>query len=155
MTKEGQSIAQEGSHEYKVWDAVRQKGKISIKELPKVVGADSAKVGQGNAFKLKWISKDSSGNLVPVAKEVQDRTRELLLKIQNMQLDDATRKAVPDLRKRKLCSMTKVFSYTIRKGPKFAKQIAVQVTDLTAEMLADGSWESANFKEYNFRALGE
>lgn len=153
LSAEGQTIAEEGSHEYKVWDAVRRKGKVSIKELPKVVGADSAKVGQGNAFKQKWIKKDGD-YLVPVAKEVQDHTRELLLKIQNMQLDDATRKLIPDLRKRKLCSMTKVFSYTIKKGPKFATQIAVQVTDLSVEMIADGSWQTANFKEYNFRALG-
>jgi len=154
LSAEGEAIAEEGSHEYKVWDTVRTKGKVSIKELPKLVGTDSAKVGQGNAFKLKWISKDSSGNLVPAAKDVEDHTRELLLKIQNMQLDDATRKAIPDLRKRKLCSLTKVISYTVKKGPKFATEIAVQVTDLTADMIADGSWQTANFKSYNFRALG-
>ena len=34
LSKEGEQICAEGSHEYKVWDAVRQKGKISIKDLP-------------------------------------------------------------------------------------------------------------------------
>ena len=37
LTKEGQMIHDEGSHEYKVWDAVQQKGKLPLKELP--VGA--------------------------------------------------------------------------------------------------------------------
>jgi phenylalanyl-tRNA synthetase alpha chain len=30
----------------------------------------------------------------------------------------------------------------------------VEVTDLTSEMLASGSWQTANFKPYNFNALG-
>ena len=34
LSKEGEQICAEGSHEYKVWDAVRQRGKISLKELP-------------------------------------------------------------------------------------------------------------------------
>ncbi|MBE7179747.1 MAG: hypothetical protein INR71_00810 [Terriglobus roseus] len=34
LTPEGEMIANEGSHEYKVWEAVKSKGKIAIKELP-------------------------------------------------------------------------------------------------------------------------
>lgn len=34
LTGEGQTICDEGSHEYKVWDAVQQKGKLPLKELP-------------------------------------------------------------------------------------------------------------------------
>jgi phenylalanyl-tRNA synthetase alpha chain len=34
LTEESERICEEGSHEYKVWDAVRRKGKLSIKELP-------------------------------------------------------------------------------------------------------------------------
>ena len=34
LSKEGEQICAEGSHEYKVWDAVRQNGKLSLKELP-------------------------------------------------------------------------------------------------------------------------
>ncbi len=33
LTPEGQMICDEGSHEYKVWDAVRKAGKIEIKDL--------------------------------------------------------------------------------------------------------------------------
>ena len=155
LSSEGKSIVQGGSHEYKVWDAVRQRGKLGLKELPNVVGAEIAKIGQGNAFKLKWIGKDSSNNLIPIVEEVQDHTRELLQKVESRQFEDAAvRKAIPDLRKRKLCSMTKIFNYTAKKGPKFATEMAVEATDLTADMIADGSWQTANFKGYNFRALG-
>ena len=33
LTKEGQTICDEGSHEFKVWSAVSSKGKIPVKEL--------------------------------------------------------------------------------------------------------------------------
>ena len=33
LTQEGQKICDEGSHEWKVWDAVRRKGGIEIKDL--------------------------------------------------------------------------------------------------------------------------
>lgn len=34
LTGEGEQIANEGSHEYKVWKAVHDGGKLSLKELP-------------------------------------------------------------------------------------------------------------------------
>ncbi|KAF2006329.1 hypothetical protein P154DRAFT_570390 [Amniculicola lignicola CBS 123094] len=152
LTAEAETIVADGSHEYKVWDAVKQAGKIPIKELPKIVGADSAKVGQGNAFKNKWIKKDGD-SLVLVANEVQDTTRDVLAGIKDTKALSDT-KLLNDLKKRKLVTLSKVISYTVKKGPKYAKEIPVEVTDLTADMIASGSWESANFKPYNFNALG-
>ena len=63
-------------------------------------------------------------------------------------------KQLKDLLKRKLVSTQKSIAYTVRKGSKWAKEIPVEHTDLTAEMLEDGSWKTANFKQYNFNALG-
>ena len=42
----------------------------------------------------------------------------------------------------------------MRKGPKYSKHMPVEHTDLTADMLANGSWQTATFKPYNFNALG-
>ncbi|KAF2497039.1 phenylalanyl-tRNA synthetase-like protein alpha chain [Lophium mytilinum] len=152
LTSEGKGICDEGSHEYKVWDAVRQSGRLPIKELPSHVGADSAKVGQGNAFKNKWIKKDGDA-LVLLAKEVEDQARITLQKIQETKtLGDA--KLLADLRKRKLVTLSKVITYTVTKGPKYAKEIPEEVTDLTSDMLTSGAWETANFKPYNFNSLG-
>jgi phenylalanyl-tRNA synthetase alpha chain len=109
-------------------------------------------VGQGNAFKNKWIKKDGDA-LVLLAKEVVDQARITLQKIQETKaLGDA--KLLADLRKRKLVTLSKVITYTVTKGPNYAKEIPVEVTDLTPDMLANGSWETANFKPYNFNALG-
>lgn len=50
--------------------------------------------------------------------------------------------------------MQKVISFQISKGDKFALEVIKEETDLTAEMLANGSWKTATFKPYNFKALG-
>ena len=34
LTDEGRTICEEGSHEYKVWEAVRKQGRLGLKELP-------------------------------------------------------------------------------------------------------------------------
>ncbi|PVH93464.1 hypothetical protein DM02DRAFT_603926 [Periconia macrospinosa] len=152
LSKEAEAIVANGSHEYKVWKAVKDAGKVPIKELANVVGGESAKVGQGNAFKNKWVKKDGD-SLVLVADTVQDTTRDLLKGIQETKsLSDS--KTLNDLKKRKLVTLSKIIHYTVTKGPKYAKEIPVEVTDLTAEMLTSGSWETANFKPYNFNALG-
>ncbi|QIW98361.1 hypothetical protein AMS68_003879 [Peltaster fructicola] len=152
LTAEGQQIASEGSHEYKVWKAVQEHGKLSLKELPQKVSPDSAKVGQGNAFKLKWIKKDGD-DLVSLTNSVVDGTQKFLQHVQEHQAVPDP-KQLKDYQKRKLVTTQKVIAYTVKKGPKWALEIPVEVTDLTAEMLEDGSWKTANFKPYNFKALG-
>lgn len=88
-----------------------------------------------------------------VTEEPKDTNRELLKGIQETQsLADA--KVLADLKKKKLATVTKVITYTVTKGPKYAKEIPVEHTDLTVELLASGDWEKANFKPYNFAALG-
>ena len=64
LTPEGSQIAQEGSHEARVWSALPEKGHgtpITPVQLKKLVGEDTAKVGQGRAFKNGWISKEGDG----------------------------------------------------------------------------------------------
>jgi phenylalanyl-tRNA synthetase alpha chain len=66
LEPEGQEIAANGSHEARVFEALRQAVEgLTIPELEKVVGDKSVvKVGQGKAFKSKWISKGKEGRLV-------------------------------------------------------------------------------------------
>ena len=45
-------------------------------------------------------------------------------------------------------------AYKVSKGSEFKLTIEKAVTDLTPEMIASGSWKNANFKPYNFAALG-
>ncbi|KAH9862792.1 hypothetical protein J1614_010885 [Plenodomus biglobosus] len=153
LTAEAEGIVESGSHEIKVWRVVKERGSVAVKELPTIVGAEVASIGQGNGFKNKWIKKDGD-NLVPlVTEEPIDTSRDTLHKIQTSQsCTDA--KLLKDLKKKKLVTTTKVITYTVEKGPKYAKEMPVEHTDLTVELLASGEWEKANFKPYNFKALG-
>lgn len=107
----------------------------------------------GNGYKNKWIKKDGDSIVLLVTEEPKDATREMLKNIQETQsVSDA--KLLADLKKKKLATVTKVITYTVTKGPKYSKEMPVEHTDLTAEMLTSGAWETANFKPYNFAALG-
>ena len=66
LEPEGQEIAANGSHEARVFEALRQAvDGLTILELEKAVGDKSAvKVGSGKAFKSKWISRGKEGRLV-------------------------------------------------------------------------------------------
>ncbi|EAU29724.1 phenylalanyl-tRNA synthetase alpha chain [Aspergillus terreus NIH2624] len=153
LTKEGEEIAANGSHEAKVFEAVvaAMEG-LKIGDLPGIVGKENAKVGQGNAFKKGWIKKDGAV-LRANTDSIVDETREQLLTVQRTRtLGD--QKALQDLKRRKLIAFQKELTYTIRKGPKYAREFVKEETDLTAEMLASGAWKTAQLKPYNFKAKG-
>lgn len=64
------------------------------------------------------------------------------------------KKALDNLKKRKLTTPRKVIYFSVSKGPNYAKTIQKLETDLTVEMLQSGKWKSASFKKYNFDAEG-
>ncbi len=59
-----------------------------------------------------------------------------------------------EYKKRKLMVEVTVKYYEIFKGSNFSTTIQKAETELTPEMLANGSWKSLTFKPYNFEALG-
>lgn len=61
LTSEGLLIAQNGSHEYLVWNALEVGVILSPKELEIKVGKEVAKIGQGKAMRNKWIGKKGDG----------------------------------------------------------------------------------------------
>ncbi|KAL6919933.1 hypothetical protein ACHAP8_006496 [Fusarium lateritium] len=154
LEPEAEQIAEHGSHEARVFEALRNAVEgLSIQDLEKAIGDKTVtKVGQGKAFKEKWIKKSSDGKLVATAESIEDVTRTQLQKIKETRTHEP--KILTDLRKRKLIKMQKVISFKMEKGPKFALEITKEETDLTADMIASGSWKTANFKPYNFKALG-
>ncbi|KAH6636420.1 tRNA synthetases class II core domain (F)-domain-containing protein [Chaetomium tenue] len=153
LEPEAEIIVSHGSHEARVFEAVRQAvDGLSIQDLEGKIGDKTVtKLGQGKAFKEKWIKKDGA-KLIALVESIDDVTRNQLKVIQEKRTHDA--KIVADLKKRKLLNMQKVISFRISKGPKFALELVKEETDLTAEMLASGSWKTAAFKPYNFKALG-
>jgi phenylalanyl-tRNA synthetase alpha chain len=152
LEPEGEEIVANGSHEIKIYNAVKEAGKLPLKDIPKIFGAEVARFGQQNAMKNRWLKKEGD-NLVIAKDEVEDITKLALEDAQKTgAIQDA--KLLADFKKKKLVRTAKTFSYTVIKGPKWAKEIPVEYTDLTSDMIANGSWQTANFKPYNFNALG-
>lgn len=63
LTSEGEQMAKDGSHEFRIWSAVGADADspVGMKELQEKLGAEVAKVGQLKAFKNKWIKKQGDG----------------------------------------------------------------------------------------------
>lgn len=72
LTPEGHDIANKGSHEAVVWSVLPLTGQgtppLSIKDLKSKVGDETAKIGQGRAFKNGWIGKQGDGLVKLVSK---------------------------------------------------------------------------------------
>ncbi|KAJ2930225.1 hypothetical protein H1R20_g6893, partial [Candolleomyces eurysporus] len=156
LTAEGAQIATEGSHEARVWSVLPLPGQgtpVTPAQLKKEVGDETAKVGQGRAFKNGWIGKDGDGLVKKVA-EINDTTQLELKEVQETGTLTTGEKILADLRKRKLIAQKKGQWFTVKKGSNFSTSIAKPETDLTVEMLTSGSWKTSTYKKYNFEAEG-
>lgn len=59
LSVEGEAMADQGSHEYRVWQALD--AEKTAQQLQAELGNDVAQVGQLNAFKKKWIKRQGAG----------------------------------------------------------------------------------------------
>ncbi|RKF64263.1 Phenylalanine--tRNA ligase alpha subunit [Golovinomyces cichoracearum] len=155
LEEEAKIIEAKGSHEARVFEALHVSAEgLTIPELEDAIGDKSiVKIGQGKAFRSKWIKKSKDGKLVTAVDSIEDSTRNDLRIIQKT-LSHPDPKILADLKKRKLIKTQKVVNFSIQKGPKYALEIVKEETDLTAEMLSSGTWKTATFKPYNFKSLG-
>ncbi|KAG6830840.1 hypothetical protein H0H92_014492 [Tricholoma furcatifolium] len=156
LTPEGSQIVDMGSHEARVWAALPAKGEgspLTPAQLKGKVGDETAKVGQGRAFKNGWIGKEGDG-LVKLSSTIEDSTQIDLKEIASTGTLKAGEKTLADLRKRKLVVQRKGQWFTVRQGSNFSTSTAKPETDLTVEMLTSGAWKTSTFKKYNFDAEG-
>ena len=64
LTPEGVQLLSQGSHEARVWAALPNRDEglpVTPAQLKKVVGEETAKVGQGRALKNGWIRMSGDG----------------------------------------------------------------------------------------------
>lgn len=122
--------------------------------MQKLVGDSTVQIGQGRAFKNKWISKEGAG-FVRAVDSVVDETAEQLRAVQSTGTHPSGEAVLKELQKRKLVTPRKLLHYSAAKGPQFATEVKTLETDLTVEMLANGAWKDAEFKQYNFAAAGQ
>ncbi|EIW71074.1 phenylalanine-tRNA ligase, alpha subunit [Tremella mesenterica] len=157
LTDEGYGIAASGSHEYRVWQALPVLGEgqpLGIPELKKILGDEVPKIGQGKAFKNKWIVKDGNGFSRAPGVLPSDTTAEEL-RIVRETFTHPSESILRELLKRKLVAPRKHIHYSVTKGEEFSTVVKQLETDLTVEMLQSGAWKGAHFKQYNFAAAGQ
>ncbi|ESP03312.1 hypothetical protein LOTGIDRAFT_207611 [Lottia gigantea] len=155
LTEEGISVAEKGSHEACVYNSIPAEG-IRQADIMKTV--PNAKVGFSKAMSAGWIQVDKKAEGGPkVFKKVdsiEDKVEKCMKEIQSLKLDNITDAQIAEFKKRKLISEEKVTSYIVSKGDDFTLNVSKPEVDLTAEMIASGSWKTKTFKPYNFEALG-
>ena len=160
LTEEAKEVVDKGTAEARVWAALPADSGTGkgVDELRTTLGPEILKIGQGQAFRKKWIRKLPDGTFArdqSVVDKVQDVTREELSEVQKTGRapgGDAGKAA--DLRKRRLLETRKLVYFSVSKGKSFSLTIAKQETDITSDMLQSGSWKNASFKAYNFDAEG-
>ncbi|XP_036407968.1 phenylalanine--tRNA ligase alpha subunit [Megalops cyprinoides] len=154
LTAEGAEIAEQGSHEAQVFNAIPEEG-LPQSELMKL---PSGKVGFSKAMSNKWIRLDKSHKGGPrvfrMVENVEDTVREKLLLVKLGGASQLVEKEKNELKKRKLLTEVTMKSYWITKADAFSTTIVKQETELTPEMIATGSWRGKKFKPYNFDAMG-
>ncbi|CDS43686.1 phenylalanyl tRNA synthetase alpha chain B [Echinococcus multilocularis] len=150
LTDEGEYVLKHGSHEFVVYSAIPDEG-IPMPELMKI--SKYAKLGVSKALASKWISVTKNDSNVQIVnkfnKPTGDDVQSCLEKLKDCSISERS-----DLKKRKLIVEKKVTVYSVERGPDFTTNRVKEETDLTSEMIATGSWQSLNFKKYNFKALG-
>jgi phenylalanyl-tRNA synthetase alpha chain len=154
---EGLDIRQNGSPEFLLWAMLASGPKLQ-EEVVAALGKDAATVAMSNGMKQKLfkLSKEEGKTILtrdPKVTTLDDTTRHLL--------DSAAKgghvdpKDADALKKRKLASYDSVKTFILVKGPSYAPTRGSKAaTDLTREMLVDGSWQTNTFKKYNFNATG-
>ncbi|SCU78568.1 LADA_0A06282g1_1 [Lachancea dasiensis] len=158
LTNEGDEIVAKGSHEIRLLQLVDKFTKLQIKDVATHMGADG-KIGQAKAFKNGWISKNKDNELtisdkISSVRDVADETKDTLLNIREGKLQSVNDKTLNDLKKRKLIVAKKDTTFQVTKGADFSTELTKLETDLTAEMVATGTYKDLKFKPYNFNAEG-
>lgn len=73
LTKEGEQILQNGSHEYRVWSSIPVDGAIQQSELMQMIkDPNVSKLGFAKAMSNKWISIDKSSGKPMVRRSLID-----------------------------------------------------------------------------------
>ncbi|CAF3707642.1 unnamed protein product [Rotaria sordida] len=153
-TDEGKTLIANGSYEYNLFQAVPSNKGI---EQPELMKLPNANIGFAKAMNNGWLQVDKSSKPALVKRKVDnihDEVRDLLKRIQSLQLSDSNAKEVVELKKRKLVEDVVINYFIVTKSAGFSTNISKGEAELTAEMLQTGSWKTLHFKQYNFNAKG-
>ncbi|CAG2221136.1 FARSA [Mytilus edulis] len=151
LTEEGDIVAKYGSHEARVYNAVPQQG-ITREDLLKSV-PQYGDIGFSKAMQEKWIEMNNQ-KVYRKIDRIDDKIQSMLKKVQTGNINDLSDDQRTECKKRKLINEGKMTVYKVSKGEMFTLDIERLETELTPEMIANGSWREKKFKSYDMDALG-
>ncbi|XP_071172050.1 phenylalanine--tRNA ligase alpha subunit-like [Mytilus edulis] len=151
LTEEGDIVAKYGSHEARVYNAVPQQG-ITREDLMKSV-SQYGDIGFSKAMQEKWIEMNNQ-KVYRKIDRIDDKIQSMLKKVQTGNINDLSDEQRTECKKRKLINEGKMTVYKVSKGEMFTLDIERLETELTPEMIANGSWREKKFKSYDMDALG-
>jgi len=160
LTEEAQRYLREGSVEFQVFQLVPADG-ILAKELEAAAVAKKLdpKVGIDKCMANKWLkrNKDRYERQPQYAESIPEDT--VCAQLNSVKADPTGAavgaKLLTILNKRQLVSSVTVKTFRVEQGPRFTTNPAPLVADLTADMIANGEWQTAEFKPFNFNAEGK
>jgi len=155
LTPEGLGMAEKGSYEAIIFNLVPKDG-LKQAELENTPLGKNAKIGFSKAMSEGWLTMDKAAEggprILRKVSQIVDNTQNILKSFQSGTAIEEAK--MGDLKKRKLIAKEVIKSYIVKKGEDFTLTIEKPETDITSEMLANGSWKTKKFKDYNFDALG-
>lgn len=140
VTDEGNEMAEKGSPEYQVFQAVPVEG-ITVAELQNQL-KDICKIGLGQCMKNKWLKKD--GDMIyRVIDSVLDETSTILSALNNLNLtgngSEPNEEDMKNFKRRKLVNQIVRKSLKITRGPAYRVKRVRKMADLTKDMLGTKS----------------
>jgi phenylalanyl-tRNA synthetase alpha chain len=93
--------------------------------------------------------------VIRIAEHLDDTEKAVLQKFTEVNdLEAYDKKVIDQLKKRQLINHVSLKSYKVTKGVNYQEERQRLVTDLTADMIKSKAWQTAQFKNFNFSAIG-
>jgi phenylalanyl-tRNA synthetase alpha chain len=171
LTKEGQTVLEKGTPEFRLWSALPSDGSPlpRSKVLATAFDGDDKllSIATGKSISQKWIllkkdgekdgKKDPTAEPSFVRKElsaVTDNLKLLLKRVADGELIETADQTT--LKARQMITAGTVGVFKIQRGTNWSrtKWKIKPVSELTAEMVQTESWKDLTFKAYNLNSLG-
>ncbi|KAL7674155.1 hypothetical protein ACOME3_000435 [Neoechinorhynchus agilis] len=150
LTEQGLSFLENGSYEYRIWQALDSDTGIEFQKLKDIF--PEAKFGVDKAMRAGWI-KNEKGIATRASEHISDSTTSMLSSVQSNP-SSVSQKEIKELMKRKLVSESTLKYLICTPGEGFTLNFEKSENDLTEELISSGRWRDVKFREYNLKAKG-
>ncbi|WP_393972108.1 phenylalanine--tRNA ligase subunit alpha [Oxyplasma meridianum] len=157
LTEEGKTYLETGLPEEKLYELLKEKGKLKIRDVMEVLGPEKGKIAliQLSKFNIKPSGGEISFQISGELESTMINRKKILSKIQvSKKLDPGEMKELIELQKRGLIEERKKtvrivsinelgINYAMNSGN------AEKLEQLTPEIIAEGSWRGREFRSYD------